>query len=69
MRYFFHLRKGSEAILDHVGIEMEEPELNSVDISKIVDDVRSEEWDVVDAKGWSVEIVDENGRGVAAIPL
>ena len=69
MRYFFHLRKGSEEILDHDGIEMEERELKSVDISEIADAIRAEESEFVDTTGWSIEIVDENGRYIATVTL
>lgn len=69
MRYYFHLRKGLEQIIDHEGIELEEYELMKIDIDEIIDEIRSEESHSPETEGWSVEVVDENGRTIASIPL
>ena len=69
MRHFFHLRRGQEEILDCEGIDLEECALKNIDIDKIVDEIRSERSELVDTKGWSIEVVDENGRSIAIVRL
>jgi hypothetical protein len=69
MRYFFHLRKGPEEILDHEGIELEECAIEKLNIDRIVDEIRSEGSEFLDTKGWSVRVVDENGRSIIVLPL
>jgi hypothetical protein len=69
MRYYFHLRKGPEEILDQRGVDVEEGALKSLDIKKIVDEISSGWSGGLDTKGWSVEIMDENGRSFALVPL
>jgi hypothetical protein len=69
MRYFFHLKRGPEEILDCEGIDLEECALKDIDVDKIVDEIRSERSEFIDTKGWSIEVVDENGRSIAIVRL
>jgi len=69
MRYFFHLVHERTTLFDHEGIEMDGTELENIELAKIIYEIRSEESELLDTEGWSVAVVDENGRRVASVPL
>ena len=66
-RLFFHLTNGEETILDHEGAEVAPNDVGQ--ITTIVDEIRSEEPELLDTEGWSVVVVDEDGRSIANVPL
>ena len=67
-RYFFHLVKGHERIMDEVGIEIEDEQFDQISLSEIVGEIASE--DSVLFKGHKTawfEIVDPSGRVVQIV--
>jgi hypothetical protein len=56
-------------IIDPEGVEVSKNDLEQV-IARILEEVRSEEPELFDVDGgWSVEVVDVEGRRVATFPL
>jgi hypothetical protein len=68
-RYYFNLVGPEGVIIDPEGVEVSENDLEQA-IRRILEEIRSEEPELFDvAGGWSLEIVDVEGRRVAIIPL
>ena len=68
-RYFFHLVKGPQRIDDWLGVEVREEVITS---SAVLDAVREIWPGTADRNawaGWSVQIVDSQGRVVRLLPL
>jgi hypothetical protein len=69
-RFYFHLVRGPLRILDHVGVALSDDVVMSAAAFHMARDVWPDTRDDRDAwKGWSVEIVDANGRVVRMIEL
>jgi hypothetical protein len=68
-RFYFHLVSGDLQVTDRLGIELRKQTVMSAAVVKII----RERWpgtsDSGDWTGWSVEIVDEQGRIVRTIAL
>src|SRR5262249_45612889 len=57
-RLFFHLTNGEETIPDQEGAEVAPNDVGQ--ISRIIDEMRSNEPDLLDSEGWLVGVVDED---------
>jgi hypothetical protein len=68
-RYYFNLVGPEGVIIDPEGIEVSENDLEQA-IPRILEEIRSEEPELFDVGvGWSLEVVDGEGRRAAIIPL
>ena len=68
-RHYFNLVGPKGVIIDPEGVEVSKNDLEQV-IARILEEVRSEEPELFDVDGgWSVEVVDVEGRRVATFPL
>jgi hypothetical protein len=68
-RYYFNLIGPEGVIIDPEGVEVSENDLEQA-VPRILEEVRSEEPKLFDVGGgWSVEVVDVEGRRVAIFPL
>jgi hypothetical protein len=68
-RYYFNLVGPKGVIIDPEGVEVSENDLEQA-IPRILEEIRSEEPELFDVGGgWSLEVVDVEGRRVAIIPL
>jgi hypothetical protein len=68
-RYYFNLVGPKGVIIDPEGAEMSENDLEQA-IPRILEEARSEEPELFDVGGgWSLEVVDVDGRRVAIFPL
>jgi hypothetical protein len=69
-RYYFNIVRGVERIVDANGIELLNDELAAVAWPDLLEEIRSEEPDLFqEHEGWSLEIVDTNGRVIRLVPL
>lgn len=69
-RYYFNIVRGVERIVDANGIELLNDELAAVAWTELLDEIRVEEPDLFqEHEGWSLEIVDTDGRIVQLVPL
>ena len=68
-RFYFHLVRGQERIVDRAGLELRREVVMSAAVMEKV----KERWpgtaDIDDWEGWSVEIVDAAGRIVRSLAL
>jgi hypothetical protein len=68
-RYYFNLVGRSEAIADGEGVELPD-HYSEQAITRIIEEIRSEEPELfVGGSGWSIEVVDVDGRMLARFPL
>jgi hypothetical protein len=68
-RYYFNLVGPEGVIIDPEGVEVSDNGLEQA-ISRILEEVRSEEPELFDiGGGWSLEVVDVEGRRVTIFPL
>jgi hypothetical protein len=68
-RYYFNLVGPEGVIIDPEGVEVSENDLEWA-IPRILEEIRSEEPELFNVgAGWSLEVVDVEGRRVAIIPL
>jgi hypothetical protein len=68
-RYYFNLVGPEGMIIDPEGVELSDNGLEQA-IPKILEEVRSEESELFDVGGgWSLEVVDVEGRKIATFPL
>jgi hypothetical protein len=68
-RYYFNLVGPEGMIIDPEGVELSDNGLEQA-IPKILEEVRSEEPELFDVGGgWSLEVVDVEGRKIAIFPL
>lgn len=69
IRFYFHLTRGNERIVDRVGMKLP----RSVVVSPAVMEKVKERWpgtaDLQEWQGWTVEIVDAEGRVVRTVPV
>jgi hypothetical protein len=67
--YYFHLVNGDVRVKDRIGVEVDEESVMSRAVVKIV----KERWpgtsDAATWQGWSVEIVDTQGRIIRTVAL
>jgi hypothetical protein len=68
-RFFFHLSKGEQRLIDRMGFELTEEMALSRAVLKIIVGRWARMTDVSLWQGWSVEIVDAAGRTVQIIAL
>jgi hypothetical protein len=67
-RYYFNLVGPKGVIIDPEGVEVSDNVEQA--IPRILEEIRSEEPELFDVgDGWSVEVVNVEGRRVAIIPL
>jgi Domain of unknown function (DUF6894) len=68
-RYYFDLVSEQLTIPDHVGVEVSEANFEE-SIARILEEIRAEEPELRDlGAGWSIEVMNEEGRRVAKLPL
>jgi hypothetical protein len=68
-RYYFNLVGPKGVIIDPEGVEVSENDLERA-IPRILEEIRSEEPELFDVSGgWSLEVVDVEGRRVAIVSL
>jgi hypothetical protein len=68
-RYYFNLVGPEGVIIDPEGVEVSDNGLEQA-IPRILEEVRSEEPELFDVGGgWSLEVVDVEGRKIATFPL
>jgi hypothetical protein len=68
-RYYFNLVGPKGVIIDPEGVEVSENDLERA-IPRILEEIRSEEPELFDVGGgWSLEVLDVEGRRVAIVPL
>jgi hypothetical protein len=68
-RYYFNLVGPKGVIIDPEGVEVSENDLEQA-IPRILEEICSEEPELLDVGGgWSLEVVDVEGRRVAIIPF
>ena len=68
-RYYFNLVSPEGVIIDPEGVEVSDNGLEQA-IPRILEEVRSEEPKLFDVGGgWSLEVVDVEGRKIATFPL
>jgi len=68
-RFYFHLMKGRQRLLDRIGVELSEQEVMSPSALDLAKDIwpgleQSDDW-----SGWSIVIVDADDRVVRVIAL
>lgn len=68
-RYYFNLVLESRVIFDREGLDVRDGHLQR-SITRIVEELRSEEPELFEVgPGWSLEVVDDEGRELAKFPL
>ena len=68
-RYYFNLVRQRTVIADHDGVEIP-GEVSELEILRIMQEIRTEEPELfAGSGGWSIEVVDEQGRIVAKVSL
>jgi hypothetical protein len=68
-RYYFNLIGPEGAFPDAQGVEVPEADWEPV-VVRTINEIRAEEPELFDlGVGWSIEVVDQDGRRVGTIPL
>jgi hypothetical protein len=68
-RCYFHLLCGRATLPDHKGVEIQQEDC-AREITKIIGEIRAEEPELFEgANGWTIQVIDEQGREVATYPL
>jgi Domain of unknown function (DUF6894) len=69
VRCYFHLLHGRVTLPDEEGIELPDDDWER-EIARIIEEVRSEAPELFrGASGWTIQVVDDQGREVARYPL
>jgi Domain of unknown function (DUF6894) len=68
-RCYFHLVRGGVTLPDHEGVEIPDAEWKR-EITNIIGEISAEEPELFEGTGgWTIQVVDEEGREVARYPL
>jgi hypothetical protein len=68
-RFYFNLVGPRGVVADPQGVEVRDTDWEQV-IARIMDEIRNEEPELFDlGPGWSIEVVDEDGRTVGTLPI
>lgn len=69
VRCYFHLVRGGVTFPDHEGVEIPDAEWER-EITNIIGEIRAEEPELFEGtSGWTINVIDEEGREVAKYPL
>jgi len=68
-RCYFHLVRGHETLPDPNGIEIPDDDWEQ-EIARIIGEIRAEAPELFESTtGWTIRVIDEQGREVARYPL
>jgi hypothetical protein len=69
VRCYFHLVRGGVTLPDREGVEIPEEDFEQ-EITRIIGEIRAEDPELFEgAGGWTINVIDEEGREVAKYPL
>jgi hypothetical protein len=69
-RYFFHLHKAQDVILDGIGVEVKRRDQIDAALAQALEEMRREQsLNMSELEGWEVRVTDAAGRVVMTVRL
>jgi hypothetical protein len=69
VRCYFHLVRDGATLPDREGVEIPEEDFEQ-EITRIIGEIRAEDPELLEGtSGWTIQVIDDQGREVARYPL